>query len=46
MLKLFCERALAKPDPLDSSGMFYLVENGEQTGAVADEECEAFGYLE
>ncbi len=41
-LKQIYERALAKPDPLDSSGMFYIVENGEQTGEVADEEYEAY----
>lgn len=41
-LKQIYERALAKPTPLDSSGMFYIVENGEQTGEVAEEEYEAY----
>lgn len=41
-LEQICERALAKPDPLDNSGMFYIVENGEQTGEVTDEEYEAY----
>lgn len=41
-LKQIYERALAKPDPLDNSGMFYIVENGEQTGEVADGEYEAY----
>ena len=41
-LKQIYERALAKPNPLDSTGMFYIVENGEQTGEVADEEYEAY----
>ena len=46
-LKQIYERALAKPDPLDSSGMFYIVENGEQTGEVADEEYEEYeAYIE
>ena len=41
-LKQVSERALAKPDPLDSSGIFSIIENGEKTGECPDEEYEAF----
>ncbi len=37
-----CERALAKPNPLDDSGFFAVIENGEKTGECPDEEFEAF----